>query len=137
MTLNETQDDLIAEFDGREEAFEKYAHLIELGETLPPLPEACRNDTNALPGCQSKVWLVAESRGANLHFHADSDAKIIRGLLAVLLRVVNDRPPREIAGADLYCLDRIGLRAHLSPARADGLAGIVAAIQAHATAALK
>lgn len=125
MTINEIQDRVIDEFAGLEDWIDKYEFLIALGKELPPFDEELKTEDNALDGCQARVWVHAERVRGNIIYSAYSDALITRGLIALLLRILNDRTPEEVQNADLYFIPRIGLRSHLSPSRAAGLASIV------------
>jgi cysteine desulfuration protein SufE len=129
MTLQEAQDAIVAEFTACGDTFEKYQHLIELGKRLPALDPRYRSERYALPGCQSQVWMAVQAHDGRLEVMADADSLIIRGILALLLRVVNGQVASEVATCELYFLDSIGLRGSLSPARANGVATIVEYIQ--------
>ncbi len=135
MTINETQDEIIEEFEGLTDWMDRYAYLIELGSSLPPLPEQEKVPANLIEGCQSRVWIAAD-RGADktVDFHADSDALIVKGIVSLLLRVLSGHTPDEILGADLYFIDRIGLSEHLSPTRSNGLVAMVKQMRNYATA---
>ncbi|MFZ0426872.1 MAG: SufE family protein [Acidobacteriota bacterium] len=135
MTLNDVQDSIVEEFRRFEDGLEKYGHLVELGRDHAGLDDRWKTDDHAVPGCQSTVWLRSERRDGTLHFSADSDSLITRGILSLLLRVFNDRPPGEIAEADLYFLREIGLSAQLSPTRRNGLAIVVREIRRAASEA--
>ncbi len=128
--LDDVQDEIVAEMTALGDGLETYRYLVARGRELPPAGDAIRTDENAIGGCQTTVWIAAELEGDALRLRADSDAMITRGILALLLRVLDGRPCSEVAAADLYFLDRTGLRTHLSPARANGLAGIVDRIRA-------
>ena len=140
MTINEIQDEIIEEFEGFDDWMDKYQMLIDLGNDLEPLPEQYKTEQNLIDGCQSRVWvqcdLVPAAKGdANvMHLQADSDALIVKGIVALLLRVLNDHTPQEILDADLYFIERIGLREHLSPTRSNGLLAMVRQIRAYAIA---
>ncbi len=125
MTINEQQDNVIREMSQLGDWFDKYEYLIALGRDLPPLPREYRTDEYAISGCQSAVWIVATPDGDWLRLAADSDALITKGILALLLRVLNDQPAHKIADADLYFIEKTGLGPNLSPSRANGLAAIV------------
>ncbi len=135
MTLNETQDEIIEEFSGLDDWMDRYAYIIDLGNTLPEYPENEKTPANLIEGCQSRVWIDAkkEDNGV-IHFQADSDALIVKGIVALLMRVVNDRKPSEIANADFYFIDKIGLSEHLSPTRSNGLVAMVKQIRNYAKA---
>lgn len=136
MTINEAQDEIIDEFEALgPDWMDRYAYIIEQGNTLPPFPEADKTAANLIEGCQSRVWIAASRPdGQHIHFEADSDALIVKGIVALLMRVLNDRTPREILDADLYFIDRIGLASHLSPTRSNGLLAMVKQIRDYATA---
>lgn len=136
MTINEAQDEIIDEFEALgPDWMDRYAYIIEQGNTLPPFPEADKTAANLIEGCQSRVWIAASHPdGRHIHFEADSDALIVKGIVALLMRVLNDRTPREILDADLYFIDRIGLASHLSPTRSNGLLAMVKQIRDYATA---
>jgi cysteine desulfuration protein SufE len=125
MTIDEAQDAIIDEFVRLRDWLDKYEYLIDLGNKHNPPVEGFKIDRNALQGCQSQVWISVAVADGKLSFLADSDSVIIKGILALLLRVLNGRPPAEVATADLYFLKEIGLSTNLSPARANGLAAIV------------
>ncbi len=135
MTINEVQDEIIDEMEGMEDWLDRYAYIIDLGNTLPPIPDDLKTPANLIEGCQSRVWIDA-SRTADgrIHFEAESDALIVKGIVALLLRVLSDRTPDEILRADLYFIDRIGLSEHLSPTRSNGLVAMVKQIRNYATA---
>ena len=136
MTINEAQDEIIDEFAALgSDWMDRYAYIIEQGNTLPPFPDADKTAANLIEGCQSRVWIAASRPdGRHIHFEADSDALIVKGIVALLMRVLNDRTPREILDADLYFIDRIGLASHLSPTRSNGLLAMVKQIRDYATA---
>ena len=136
MTINEAQDEIIDEFEALgPDWMDRYAYIIEQDNTLPPFPEADKTAANLIEGCQSRVWIAASRPdGRHIHFEADSDALIVKGIVALLMRVLNDRTPREILDADLYFIDRIGLASHLSPTRSNGLLAMVKQIRDYATA---
>lgn len=135
MTINEVQDEIIDEMEGMDDWLDRYAYIIDLGNTLDPIPEEMKTPANLIEGCQSRVWIDAkESADGKIHFEADSDALIVKGIVALLMRVLNDRTPDEILGADLYFIDKIGLSEHLSPTRSNGLVAMVKQIRNYATA---
>lgn len=135
MTINETQDEIIEEFDGLTDWMDRYAYIIDLGNTLPEFPEADKKPENLIEGCQSRVWIAAEREdGDKIKFEADSDALIVKGIVALLMRVLNNRTPDEILGADLYFIEKIGLKEHLSPTRSNGLVAMVKQIRNYAKA---
>lgn len=134
MTINETQDEIIEEFTALDDWMDRYQMLIDLGEEQAPLADADKTEQNLIDGCQSRVWIVCEEKDGKLHFRADSDALIVKGLVALVMQVVNDHRPDEIYAADLYFIERIGLRDHLSPTRSNGLLAMVKQIRMYALA---
>lgn len=121
MTINELQDEVVEEFSEFTDWMDKYQMLIDLGNELEPLDEQYKTESNLIDGCQSRVWLQCDEKDGRLIFTADSDALIVKGIIALLICVVSNHTPKEIIDADLYFIDRIGLREHLSPTRANGL----------------
>lgn len=135
MTINETQDEIIEEFEGLSDWMDRYAYIIDLGNTLPEFPEKDKTPQNLIEGCQSRVWIAAEKgEDGKIKFEADSDAMIVKGIVALLMRVLNDRTPDEILNADLYFVDKIGLKEHLSPTRSNGLVAMLKQIHNYAKA---
>ena len=132
MTINEAQDAVISEFEDFTDWMDKYQMLIDLGNELEPLEEQYKNEQNLIDGCQSRVWLQCDNVDGKLIFTADSDALITKGIIALLIRVLNNHTPQEIIDADLYFIDKIGLRQHLSPTRSNGLLSMVTKIKAYA-----
>ena len=126
------QEEIVSEMAPLEDPLEKYEYLVGLGRELESPGDSIRTDAYAVPSCQSQVWIRGAVREGHLHLEADSDAMITRGIIALLLRVLDDRAPAEILEGDLFFLDRTGLRAHLSPARSNGLAAMVRQIRSHA-----
>lgn len=134
-SINEIQDEIIAEFSDFDDWMDRYQLLIDLGNEQEPLEEKYKNEQNLIEGCQSRVWLQAdETPTGHLHFHAESDALIVKGIVALLIRVLSDHTPDEILGADLYFIDRIGLKEHLSPTRSNGLLAMVKQMRMYALA---
>jgi cysteine desulfuration protein SufE len=133
-SIEAVQDEIIAEMDGLEDGLARYEYLVALGRSLVVPDGGIRTDEHAVAGCQARVWIRAELRDGRLHLAADSDALITRGIVALLLRVLDGRPPREVLDADLHFLDRTGLRTHLSPARANGLGAMLQRIRSYAEA---
>lgn len=129
-TIKESQEVIIEEFGCFEQWMDKYEYLIDLGKKLPMIEEAFKTERHLIRGCQSQVWLRAEMRGGALTFTADSDAMITKGIIALLIRVLDARTPSEVAGADLYFIDAIGLREHLSSTRSNGLRSMVDTLKA-------
>ena len=134
MTINELQDEVIEEFSDFDDWMDRYQLLIDMGSDQPPLAEQYKTPQNLIDGCQSRVWLQADLVDGLVHFQAESDALIVKGIVTLLLRVLNDHTPQEILDADLYFIDRIGLREHLSPTRSNGLLAMVKQIKAYALA---
>ncbi len=133
-SINEIQDEIIEDFSQVEDWMDRYQMIIDLGEELEPIDESERTETNLIEGCQSSVWLVCEEHDGRLIFHGDSNALIVKGLVALLLRVVSNHTPQEILDADLYFIQRIGLSEHLSPTRSNGLLAMVKQIRMYALA---
>jgi len=125
MTLTEVQDQIVDDFSIFDDWMDRYQQLIELGKDLPPIDEKKRTESYLIKGCQSKVWLDAELKDGKIYFSADSDAIITKGIVALLIRVLNEREPKEILEADLFFIDKIGLKANLSPTRSNGLVSMV------------
>ena len=134
MTLNEIQDEIIEEFSDFEDWMDKYQLLIDLGSDQPPLEEKYKNEQNLIDGCQSRVWLQADMIDGKLHFQAESDALIVKGIVALLIRVLGDHTPQEILDTDLYFIERIGLSEHLSPTRSNGLLAMIKQMKMYALA---
>jgi cysteine desulfuration protein SufE len=134
MTVNEIQDQVTEEFAMFDDWISRYDYLIDLGRTLPVIEQKYKTNDYLIEGCQSKVWLHPDFDGNILSFTADSDAIITRGIVALLVRVLSGRTPDEIIGADLYFIDRIGLRQNLSPTRSNGLVSMVKQMKLYAIA---
>ena len=134
MTINESQDEIIEEFSGLDDWMDKYQLLIDLGNELTPLDERYKTEQNLIDGCQSRVWLQADFIDGLIHFTAESDALIVKGIVSLLIRVLSDHTPQEILEADLYFIEAIGLKEHLSPTRSNGLVAMVKQIRAYALA---
>ena len=135
MTINEIQDEIIAEFSDFDDWMDKYQLLIDLGNEQQPLDEQYKNESNLIEGCQSRVWLQADlSDEGKIHFQAESDALIVKGIITLLIRVLNDQTPDDILNADLYFIDQIGLREHLSPTRSNGLLAMMKQMRMYALA---
>ena len=133
-SIIQTQQDLVDEFAMFTDWQDRYEHLIELGKDLPVIASENKVDANLVRGCQSRLWLNAELKNDLVHFTADSDAMITKGIVALLVRVYNDRTPQEILGASTEFIDRIGLREHLSPNRANGLSAMLDQMKRYALA---
>jgi cysteine desulfuration protein SufE len=125
MTINEAQEELIEDFDLFDDWESKYEYIIDLGKQFPPLENEYKTEENIIKGCQSQVWLNAFMEDGLLKFEADSDAIIVRGLVSMLVKVLSGHTPSEIASANLYFMDRIGLHQHLAQTRSNGLASML------------
>ena len=134
MTINELQEEVIEEFSDFTDWMDKYQLLIDLGNEQEPLDEKYKTESNLIDGCQSRVWLQADYRDGLLWFTAESDALIVKGIVALLIRVLSGHTPQEILDADLYFIDRIGLKEHLSPTRSNGLVAMIKQMRLYAVA---
>ena len=135
MTINEKQDELIDELSGLDDWMDRYSYIIDLGNQLPAIDESLKTPSHLIEGCQSRVWLDARlSPEGKVVFTADSDAIIVKGIISMLIDVLNGHTPQEILDADLYFIDRIGLSEHLSPTRSNGLLAMVKQMRLYATA---
>lgn len=132
--MEEIQQEIIEEFSMYEDWMDKYAYLIELGNDLEDLDAKDKNDQNIIKGCQSRVWLVADMKDGKVYFKGESDAVIVKGLVALLLRVVSGRTPKELLETELHFIDDLGLKQHLSPTRSNGLLAMVKQIRLYAVA---
>jgi cysteine desulfuration protein SufE len=136
MTINEKQDSIIEDFELFDDWMEKYEYIIQLGKELPLIDEQYKKDENLIKGCQSKVWLHADYNDGKLFFTADSDALITKGLVSMVVQVLTGHTPKEIAESEIYFVDKIGLRSHLSPTRSNGLLSMLKQIKMYAVAFL-
>ena len=135
MSINELQEEVIEEFSAFDDWMDKYQLLIDLGNEQEPLDEKYKTEQNLIDGCQSRVWLQCDQDAeGNLIFTAESDALIVKGIIALLIRVISGHKPQDILDADLYFIERIGLKDHLSPNRSNGLLAMVKRIKAYALA---
>ncbi len=138
MTINDIQEEIIEEFSALDDWMDKYQLLIDLGGEQEPLDEKYKTEQNIIEGCQSRVWIQCDASegedGKILHFQADSDALIVKGIIALLIRVINDQPAKEILNSDFHFIEAIGLKDHLSPTRSNGLLAMVKRIKAYALA---
>ena len=134
MTINQIQDEIIEEFSEVDDWMDRYAMIIDLGNALPPIDPKFKTPEHLIEGCQSRVWVNAEERDGKVHYTADSDAIIVKGIIALLIRVLNDHTPQKILDADLYFIDRIGLAENLSPTRSNGLVAMVKQMRLYALA---
>ena len=121
MLINDIQNEIIEEFSSFDDWMDRYSLLIEYGNGLEALPEADKTDANLIDGCQSKVWFTAEMQDGKVVYHGDSDAILVKGIVALLIRVLSGHTPEEIVNTQLYFIDEISLREHLSPTRSNGL----------------
>ena len=134
MTINEIQDNIIAEFSEFDDWMDRYQLLIDLGNEQEPLPEQCKTESNLIEGCQSRVWLVCDEQDGVLTFRAESDALIVKGIVTLLIQVLSGHTADEILSADLYFIHAIGLDEHLSPTRSNGLLAILKQMRMYAMA---
>ena len=134
MTINEIQDEIIEEFSGFDDWMDKYQLLIDLGNEQEPLGDKYKTEQNLIDGCQSRVWLVADLDDQVIRFRAESDALIVKGIVSLLIRVLSGHTPQEILDADLYFIEEIGLKEHLSPTRSNGLVAMVKQMRLYALA---
>ena len=134
MTINERQEEVIEEFEMFEDWMDKYEYLISLGKELPLIDEANKTEENIIKGCQSRVWLAAELDQSKIQFTADSDAIITKGIISLMIRVLTDSTPKEIMETELYFIDKVGLKEHLSPTRSNGLVSMVKQMKMYAIA---
>ena len=135
MTINEIQDEIIEEFSDFDDWMDRYQLLIDMGSEQEALPDEYKTEQNLIDGCQSRVWLQADLVDGKLQFRAESDALIVKGIVALLVRVLTDHTPQEILDADLYFIEQIGLREHLSPTRSNGLGAMLKQMKMYALAA--
>ena len=133
-TINELQDEVVEKFSDFDNWMDKYQMLIDLGNDLETLDDKYKTEQNLIDGCQSRVWVQCDYADGKLVFTADSDALIVKGIIALLIQVLSGHTPKEILDADLYFIDKIGLRDHLSPTRSNGLLAMVKQIKAYALA---
>lgn len=134
MTMNEIQDHIIGEFEVFDDWMDKYSYLIDLGNGLPVVDDAIKSEQNLIKGCQSRVWIDAEYKEGKVHFYADSDAIIVKGIVALLMKIYDDKTPSEIMNSDLYFAEKIGLAQHLSPTRSNGLLAMIKQIKLYGIA---
>lgn len=134
MKINEIQDEIIDEFTGLDDWLDRYELIIEMGNSLSPLAEEKKIPQNIIEGCQSRVWITAELRNGRVHYEAESDAIIVKGIVSLLLRVLSDQTPNDILESDLYFIKEIGLQEHLSPTRSNGLVSMLRQMRLFAAA---
>lgn len=133
-SIKEIEREIIDDFDFFDDWMEKYEHLIELGKELPLLDESEKSDDLLIKGCQSRVWLKANINNGKINYHADSDAIITKGIISLLIKVLNNQPSQDIVNAELGFIDKIGLKEHLSPTRSNGLVSMVKQMKIYALA---
>jgi cysteine desulfuration protein SufE len=134
MTIKEIQEEIIDEFDMFDDWMERYEYIIEMGKSLEIIDTTNKTEDNLINGCQSKVWLQADYKDSKVHFTADSDAILTKGIIALLLRVYSDQTPKDILDSEPFFIDKIGLKEHLSPTRANGLVSMVKQLKLYALA---
>lgn len=134
MTINQIQDEIVEEFSEVDDWMDRYSMIIDLGNELPPIDAKYKTPEHLIEGCQSRVWLNAELRDGLVYYTADSDAIIVKGIIALLIKVLNGHTPREILDSDLYFIEKIGLAENLSPTRSNGLVAMVKQMRLYALA---
>ena len=134
MTINELQNNVIEEFADFDDWMDKYALLIDLGNSLPPLEEKYKTESNLIEGCQSRVWLQADYEDGKIIFKGESDAVIVKCIVSLLINVLSGHTPQDILDTDLYFIEQIGLKEHLSPTRSNGLVAMVKQMRMYALA---
>ncbi|MBR1809168.1 MAG: SufE family protein [Paludibacteraceae bacterium] len=132
MSINDIQDEIIAEFSDFDDWMDRYSLLIEMGNNLEPFPSEDRTDQNLIDGCQSKVWFTAELKNGQIIYKGDSDALLVKGIVALLIRVLSGHTADEILESDLYFIDQINLKEHLSPTRSNGLVAMLRQMRLYA-----
>ena len=134
MSINELQDEVVAEFNDFDDWMDRYQLLIDLGNEAQPLDEKYKTEQNLIEGCQSRVWLQADYSDGLIHFQGESDAVIVKGIVSLLIKIISGHTPDEILNADLYFVDKIGLKEHLSPTRSNGLVAMLKQMRLYAMA---
>lgn len=134
MTINQIQNEIIEEFQDFDDWMDRYQLLIDIGSSQSPLPDAYKTQSNLIDGCQSRVWLHAELVNGKIHFQAESDALIVKGIVSLLIRVYDQQTPADILASDPYFIERIGLKEHLSPTRSNGLLAMLKQMKLYALA---
>lgn len=134
MTINERQDEIIEEFEMLDDWMDRYQLILDYAKGLPAMPEVDKTENNLIDGCQSKVWFTCRMKDGNIVYTGDSDALLVRGIVALLIDVLSGHAPKEIVSAELYFIDRIGLREHLSPTRTNGLVAMLKQMKLYALA---
>ena len=133
-TINEIQEEIIEEFSGFDDWMDKYSLIMDMASSLEPLDEVYKNDANLIEGCQSRVWLQADYVDGNIIFKGDSDALIVKGIVAMLINTLSGHSPKDILESDLFFIEKIGLKENLSPTRSNGLASMVKQMKLYALA---
>ena len=133
-TINDIQNEIIDEFEGFEDWMDKYSLIMDMASSLEPLDDVYKNNENLIEGCQSRVWLQADLVDGNIIFKGDSDALIVKGIVAMLINTLSGHSPKEILESDLYFIEKIGLKENLSPTRSNGLASMVKQMKLYALA---
>lgn len=133
-SINEIQEEIIEEFEGFEDWMDKYSLIMDMASSLEPLADEFKNDSNLIEGCQSRVWLQADFVDGNIIFKGDSDALIVKGIVAMLINTLSGHSPKEILESDLFFIEKIGLKENLSPTRSNGLASMVKQMKLYALA---
>ena len=136
MSIKERQEEVIEEFEMFDDWMDKYEYLISLGKELPIINDDNKTEENIIKGCQSRVWLAADLEDGKINYTADSDAIITKGIISLMIQVLNNSTPKEIAEADLFFIDKVGLKEHLSPTRSNGLVSMVKQMKLYALAYL-
>ncbi|MCL1937377.1 MAG: SufE family protein [Candidatus Azobacteroides sp.] len=134
MTINEMQEEIVTEFSVFDDWMDKYSLLIEMGNELPPLEAQNKTANNLIEGCQSRVWLHARYENGKVFYQGDSDAVIVKGIVSLLIKILSGHTPDEILSTNLYCIDAIGLKEHLSPTRSNGLVAMLKQMKLYALA---
>ena len=134
MTIKEIQDEIIEEFSELDDWMDRYQLLIDMGNELAPMDEKYKVDENLIDGCQSRVWIHCTKNGEKLHFTAESDALIVKGIISLIIRVFDNQTPQDILNTELYFIEEIGLTEHLSPTRSNGLLAMIKQIRIYALA---
>ena len=132
MSINERQDEIIEEFGALDDWMDRYELIIDYGKELTPMPDSDKTERNLIDGCQSKVWFTATLREGSIYYTGESDAILVRGIVAMLIEVLSGHTPQEILDAELYFIDRIGLREHLSPTRSNGVVAMLKQMRIYA-----
>ncbi|MEM6763773.1 MAG: SufE family protein [Bacteroidota bacterium] len=133
-SISDIEQEIVEEFSLFDDWMDKYQYIIEMGQSLPTIPDTHKTEDNIVHGCQSQVWLLADDQNGQIHYQADSDAVITKGLIALLIRVLSNHPAEDILKTDMGFVDRIGIRDHLSPNRSNGLNAMIKQMKIYALA---